>query len=160
MFAEEFRKTSRFLASDPRDKLFALLHLGYNTQILLSFSPYLRPKYEKTLPSIILDFSRAGIHLPLGIRASISVDEPYLYHRLYGNHDEHVFELTFWHIHEDPTVPQPNHLLILDDIYPRVSPTLQRNTVSKIMETCDCSFVWTQRPVNNAEEYTFPYANF
>jgi hypothetical protein len=153
MFADEFRKTSRFLASDPRDKLFVLLHLGYDTQLQLSLSPYLRPNYEKTLQSIILDFSRASIHLPLAIRTSIGVDQPYFDHPPYSNHDEHVFELTFWHTHEDPTVPRSNHLLILDDVYPRVSPTLQGNIVSSVVETCDCSFIWKQRPANSAEDY-------
>lgn len=64
-FISTFRETSTFLASDPRDKICALLHICLSTSDTVSGSPLFVPDYGKSIQEIILDFSREGIHLPL-----------------------------------------------------------------------------------------------
>jgi hypothetical protein len=68
VFIDQFSQTSSFLASDPRDKLFALLHVGTDTHSMIAWNKFLSPNYEKPLEEVILDFSRGGIHLPLTLR--------------------------------------------------------------------------------------------
>jgi hypothetical protein len=63
-----FKNTAGFKASDPRDKLFALLHLARDTRTALHTDVRLLPNYEKPVMDVILDFWNAGIHLWLVIR--------------------------------------------------------------------------------------------
>jgi hypothetical protein len=64
-FVSTFRETSTFLASDPRDKTYALLHICLFHGDTMSGSPLFVPDYEKSIQEIILNFSREGVHLPL-----------------------------------------------------------------------------------------------
>lgn len=66
---DHFTLTANFLASDPRDKLFALLHVGSDTKNTLTRNTWLIPNYEKSFEEAILNFSRGGVHLPLILRA-------------------------------------------------------------------------------------------
>jgi hypothetical protein len=50
------KQTAHFQASDPRDKLFALLHLARDTRELMHVEPRLSPDYEKPVVDVILDF--------------------------------------------------------------------------------------------------------
>jgi hypothetical protein len=59
--------TERFLASDPRDKVFALLHLAEDTRSRLHTDSRLLPDYEKSILQMVLDYSDAGIILPVEI---------------------------------------------------------------------------------------------
>jgi hypothetical protein len=69
-FSAYFTSTKDFLASDPRDKLFALLHLSTDTRDTVPTNALLSPNYEKSVERIIVDFSRGGIYLPLVVRIS------------------------------------------------------------------------------------------
>jgi hypothetical protein len=51
-----FRETSTFLASDPRDKIYALLHICLFRGDTMSGSPLFVPDYEKSIQEIILNF--------------------------------------------------------------------------------------------------------
>jgi hypothetical protein len=62
------KRTARFQASDPRDELFALLHLARDTRELMHVEPRLSPDYEKPVMGVILDFCQAGIHLDFVVR--------------------------------------------------------------------------------------------
>jgi len=69
-FVSHFRYTSVFLASDPRDKIFALLHICPDTSKKLVGNKLLAPNYRKTIEEVILDFSRSGIHVPLAVKTA------------------------------------------------------------------------------------------
>jgi hypothetical protein len=43
VFIDQFSQTSSFLASDPRDKLFALLHVGTDTHDMIAWNKFLSP---------------------------------------------------------------------------------------------------------------------
>jgi hypothetical protein len=67
-FEDLFQSTQHFLASDPRDKLFALLHLSQNTRYLMGRDMGFVPNYERSLERTIFEFSRRGITLPLVVK--------------------------------------------------------------------------------------------
>lgn len=54
-FTEYFSRTVNFQASDPRDKLFALLALARDTSDATRTNVLIRPNYEKSIMAIILD---------------------------------------------------------------------------------------------------------
>jgi hypothetical protein len=56
-------------ASDPRDKLFALLGLGRETWATRQVTPALQPDYDKPVANVMADFTRWWIseHRSLGI---------------------------------------------------------------------------------------------
>jgi hypothetical protein len=55
--------TKGFLASDPRDKVFALLHLAKDTRDRVHSDSRLLPDYEKSTLDIALDYLGAGVRL-------------------------------------------------------------------------------------------------
>jgi hypothetical protein len=66
---EYFSRTSQLLASDPRDKIFALLHVAHDTRHRIHTDTRLLPDYNKSLLNVLLDYSKAGINLPLVMRS-------------------------------------------------------------------------------------------
>jgi hypothetical protein len=66
-FEKYYSRTQDFISTDPRDKFYALLHLGHNTRSAIRVNPLLSPDYETPLENIILNFYRAGLDLPLHI---------------------------------------------------------------------------------------------
>jgi hypothetical protein len=60
--------TEEFLASDPRDKVFALLHVAKDTRDRIHTDSRLLPDYEKSTLDIALDYSGAGVRLAATIR--------------------------------------------------------------------------------------------
>jgi hypothetical protein len=67
-YAYYFDRTRKFLSSDPRDKLFALLHIATDTQKRIEYDPMLRPNYEKSLDVIVLEFAICGVVVPMLLR--------------------------------------------------------------------------------------------
>jgi hypothetical protein len=62
--------TRKFLASDPRDKVFALLHLAKDTRNRVHTDSRLLPDYEKSTLDIALDYLGAGVRLSAMIRTA------------------------------------------------------------------------------------------
>jgi hypothetical protein len=62
--------TKEFLASDPRDKVFALLHLAKDTRDRVHTDSRLLPDYEKSTLDIALDYLGAGVRLSAMIRTA------------------------------------------------------------------------------------------
>jgi hypothetical protein len=90
--------TEEFLASDPRDKLFALLHLSTDTRDTVPTNELLSPNYEKSVERIIVDFSRGGIHLPLVVRISTPGTEQSQAADFQGTtSQESSFDFGFWY---------------------------------------------------------------
>lgn len=73
-YAYYFDSTRNFLSSDPRDRLFALLHIAADTRDLVKSNPKLQPNYEKSLDTILLDFAECGIVAPLILKTSATVN--------------------------------------------------------------------------------------
>lgn len=68
--AEWVNRTRHFLASDPRDKIFALLHVAFDSREVIHTDARLAPDYNKSLVEVVLDYSDAGFELPFGIRTN------------------------------------------------------------------------------------------
>lgn len=73
--AEYCLRTADFEASDPRDKIFALLHLAQDTQTRIHQDPKLLPDYAKSWLDIMFDYSRQGIFPYLEIRTDQRLEE-------------------------------------------------------------------------------------
>jgi hypothetical protein len=86
--------TRKLLASDPRDKIFALLHVAKDTRDRIHTDAGLSPDYEKSTLDIALDYSGAGVQLP----AIITTAEPIATETTYGTNtfDFDVWFLTFF----------------------------------------------------------------
>jgi len=89
-FSEYFERTINFLASDPRDKFFALLHLARDTLETMQADLRLQPNYEKSVIDIIHDFRMAGIRLPFVINTAKS-------EATREEHGGNTFDLGFWY---------------------------------------------------------------
>ena len=102
MFEKYYSRTLRFVATDPRDKFFALLHLGHNTQSQVRTNPLLSPNYEIPLEQVIVNFHRAGIYLPLRVRIRYDTTRVHPWTHITGYRslepiDGYMFQLGFWH---------------------------------------------------------------
>lgn len=73
--AEWLNRTRHFLASDPRDKIFALLHVAIDTRDLVQTDAQIAPDYNKSLVDVMLDYSDAGLELPFEIRKDETAEE-------------------------------------------------------------------------------------
>jgi hypothetical protein len=97
-FTTYFTTTKEFLASDPRDKLFALLHLSTDTRDTVPTNALLSPNYEKSVERIIADFSRGGIYLPLVVKISTQGTEQSQATELQETpSQESLFDFSFWY---------------------------------------------------------------
>jgi hypothetical protein len=67
-------RTKHFHATDPRDKLFALLQLASNTVNTFVHDPLITPDYTKPITSVISDFVRWQIRESLSLRVLINPD--------------------------------------------------------------------------------------
>lgn len=96
-FEKYYTRTRGFVATDPRDKFYALLHLGVNTRSAVRSNPLLSPNYEIPLECLILNFFRAGIDLPLHIRIDYGkiLSDPCVSDR--GNNSWEPFAFGVWH---------------------------------------------------------------
>jgi hypothetical protein len=110
-FVFNVRYTSVFLASDPCDKLFALLHICPDTSERVNGNKLLAPNYEKSIEEVILDCPRGGLHLSLAIKATKSLGKisP-------GMHDSwtpcfsNICGLRFWNTQFWKTLDRPRAL--------------------------------------------------
>jgi hypothetical protein len=73
--AEYCLRTVDFEASDPRDKIFALLHLAKNTRERIHTDPKLLPDYTTSWLEIMFNYSRQGIFPYLEIRTGRRLEE-------------------------------------------------------------------------------------
>ncbi|KAF1350443.1 hypothetical protein EJ07DRAFT_159584 [Lizonia empirigonia] len=121
-FEKYYSRTRGFVATDPRDKFYALLHLGVNTRAAVQKNPLLSPNYEIPLECLILNFFRAGIELPLHIRINYGkiLSDPC--GSDCGNNFWEPFAFGFWHDVEAVNLRKTNNYevdpLDLDDITP------------------------------------------
>jgi hypothetical protein len=60
---EYFSRTRKFEASDPRDKIFALLHVARDTRERIHSDPRILPDYEKSLEEVVSNYQSIGIML-------------------------------------------------------------------------------------------------
>lgn len=141
-FVYNYESTFAFLASDPRDKLFALLHISSDTRTRLTEDTLMWPNYEKTIPEIILDFSQKGIHLPLAIRTAPPTNETLSTDKHEDVPDgEGDLEFTFWNTQywntrDHPHTPlQAN--LETNEFYVIASSPVQGRVVSTIVHACE-----------------------
>jgi hypothetical protein len=67
-------RTKHFHATDPRDKLFALLQVASDTVNTFVHDPLITPDYNKSITSIISDFARWQIRESLSLRVLINSD--------------------------------------------------------------------------------------
>lgn len=74
-YAYYFDRTRKFLSTDPRDKLFALLHLAKDTHSRVGAHPHFAPDYEKSLSTIVLELASHGIVVPMMLRTSLINDD-------------------------------------------------------------------------------------
>jgi hypothetical protein len=61
-------QTRDFLASDPRDKIFALLHIAEDTRDCIHTNPRLLPNYERSIFDFVLNYVSVGILLVSNLR--------------------------------------------------------------------------------------------
>jgi hypothetical protein len=73
-YAYYFDRTRKFLSTDPRDKLFALLHIASDTRERTSESRFCSD-YEKTLCTIVLQLASEGIMIPMLLRTTVKPED-------------------------------------------------------------------------------------
>ncbi|KAK0753710.1 heterokaryon incompatibility protein-domain-containing protein [Schizothecium vesticola] len=84
-----FLKGLESKATDPRDKLFALLPFGHETHVADEIPPLLQPNYNKPVEIVMADFTRWWIleHRSLDILSSIHCQPTRAWRRTLGDQD-------------------------------------------------------------------------
>ncbi|KAL6702445.1 hypothetical protein ACN47E_001857 [Coniothyrium glycines] len=135
-FNDALRSTLTFEASDPRDKLFALLHVGLDTreQMSLVFS-HLVPDYSKSLQQIILDFSLGQVYLPLSICMHPAEKEAIYQH---GHDPTHQVSFEFtWQYTQSFRRKTEHTYSRFPRVHPDIGPAVSAHIVSVIVERHD-----------------------